>query len=777
MLDNHTEGCNWEDGYQRECDRKSTSIVEGSCRLCSTCRVGYAKATDGISCAKCPETKDGMTSGILAASGILFIILFIFCALIFLKVKSATSGGHGAKTKAVHSTIKRIILTHMQIVTLCFSLSVPWPDMIVTMMNVFASLSSVSQHVTSLSCYAEDDIDVVGRQAAFLYMLTACVLFVPVLFGLILYIWWVVLVPCKFCGWMSCGMRAKLIPSRALCCFQKEVTTSRTKAASKSQRRKSFAELTMLHDTSVKTRDVWTYSIVLFVYMMYPSLIRYAMALLSCRSVDSRMNQFLKDNGNGGSLETYLRTDMEEVCWKGNHLTAVIGLAIPGLLLYGIGLPLIVLFVLWRHRKVHYMNKYVFTYGLLYSGYRKDRWWWESVVLLRKFLVIVVTAFLYEDSMQLHVMMMILIVAFALHHTYLPFHVKQSDDHSPEEEHGVSGLSISGSSISGSSLGVPDMPSSLPKKSSWSRVREASKKKQKSQPRKSIGISTGSTANITENGLLLHRLERNSLLALLLLLWAANVFVISEEQCNSYLCIGLTVACIASNVIFIIQGLKMFTKYFLARTKIAQHVSKFVGKKLHGSKTFSKVSKSMSIFSHADTNEIKNEKVTNSVELTAGSIELSTSVGANKGNPEMKFTGFTKDQVKSNPLNNGKGKGKGKGKNRKVIQKQYTRGSKNMKRGSKNMKRGSKNMKKKSTKKSSGSKDVEFHVDPGTGRRYSYNVATMETAWVDKEEDKKDENTELTIEVMAETDSVTIHTDKSGRKYSFNEKTKETKWL
>ena len=40
MLDNHTEGCNWEDGYQRECDRKSTSFIEGSCRLCSTCRVG-----------------------------------------------------------------------------------------------------------------------------------------------------------------------------------------------------------------------------------------------------------------------------------------------------------------------------------------------------------------------------------------------------------------------------------------------------------------------------------------------------------------------------------------------------------------------------------------------------------------------------------------------------------------------------------------------------------------------------------------------------------------
>ena len=106
------------------------------------------------------------------------------------------------------------------------------------------------------------------------------------------------------------------------------------------------------------------------------------------------------------------------------------------------------------------------------------------------------------------------------------------------------------------------------------------------------------------------------------------------------------------------------------------------------------------------------------------------------------------------------GKGKGKGKNRQVIQKQYTRGSKNMKSNS--------------TKKSSGSEDFEIHMDPGTGRRYSYNAATKETAWVDEEEENKDS----TIEVVAETDSVTVHTDdKSGRRYSFNANTKETKWL
>ena len=49
------------------------------------------------------------------------------------------------------------------------------------------------------------------------------------------------------------------------------------------RKRLSFQEVEVLQDTTVKTRDVWTYSIVLFCFMVWPSLIRFAMALLSCR--------------------------------------------------------------------------------------------------------------------------------------------------------------------------------------------------------------------------------------------------------------------------------------------------------------------------------------------------------------------------------------------------------------------------------------------------------------------------------------------------------------
>ena len=225
------------------------------------------------------------------------------------------------KTKAVHSTIKRIMLTHMQIVTLCFSLHVPWPNLLITMvsgevgvahcmcgslhvwltecffpvvffvlsllsplpthhhhhqMDIFSSLSSVSQHVISMSCYVEDveGSNPVRKQAAFLYLLTGCILLVPLLFGVVLYIWWLILVPLRCCRWMSCGLSRKLVVSR-ICCCQKKTNVSRTDVqlrmhsnARSKRKRLSFQEVEVLQDTTVKTRDVWTYSIVLFCFMV-----------------------------------------------------------------------------------------------------------------------------------------------------------------------------------------------------------------------------------------------------------------------------------------------------------------------------------------------------------------------------------------------------------------------------------------------------------------------------------------------------------------------------
>ena len=49
--------------------------------------------------------------------------------------------------------------------------------------------------------------------------------------------------------------------------------------------------------------------------------------------------------------ESRLIADMEVICWKGQHLGWTIGLSIPMILIYVIGIPALGLGLLTRHRK------------------------------------------------------------------------------------------------------------------------------------------------------------------------------------------------------------------------------------------------------------------------------------------------------------------------------------------------------------------------------------------------------------------------------------------
>ena len=63
------------------------------------------------------------------------------------------------------------------------------------------------------------------------------------------------------------------------------------------------------------------------------------------------------------------------------------------------------------------------------------------------------------------------------------------------------------------------------------------------------------------------------------------------------------------------------------------------------------------------------------------------------------------------------------------------------------------------------SSETTIHVDPATGRRYSYNTQTNTTDWLPED-----------IEVKIEEECEVLE-DGAGRRYSWNPRTDETKWL
>ena len=286
-------------------------------------------------------------------------MVFFFLALIVLKIKSATNRSQGAKTKAVHSTIKRILLTHFQAIALCMSLNVQWPMVVYTLMRIFSTMSSVSEHVGGLGCYSIGVAIVktgVHKQATFLYFTTIVILSVPVALGVLLWLYWLVLFP--YCTCMACGSGRKLVQSSGMprCCRRpdsqhcvvgeggggkeeekkkedeeeeeqqqqqkgekpRRATWFRSEAFSKSRRRlnqsqsvdqvpeQSGADADSVGEYNVvKTRDVWSYSVVLFMYLLFPSLVRYPLIMMGCQA--SGYNA-----ATDPVHQLYLRIDMEE---------------------------------------------------------------------------------------------------------------------------------------------------------------------------------------------------------------------------------------------------------------------------------------------------------------------------------------------------------------------------------------------------------------------------------------------------------------------------------
>ena len=97
---------------------------------CSKCEDGYVQVAATDKCEKCQSSKLSIVFIILA---ILISIIF-FILLIAFKMR-----GKGSK-KAEHSTMKRTLLTHMQMVTIIMSLVVPWPTSVRVVMSAVSSM-------------------------------------------------------------------------------------------------------------------------------------------------------------------------------------------------------------------------------------------------------------------------------------------------------------------------------------------------------------------------------------------------------------------------------------------------------------------------------------------------------------------------------------------------------------------------------------------------------------------------------------------------------------
>ena len=107
-----------------------------------------------------------------------------------------------------------------------------------------------------------------------------------------------------------------------------------------------------------------------------------------------------------------LYDDLEEVCWKGNHLKIVFAISLPGLFLWAFGMPFLGLYMVKKSRadlaalefhsdpaiysSLRDRNK--LRLGFLTQGYEENYFYWEIVLLMRKTILVLLMTFMAPVS-------------------------------------------------------------------------------------------------------------------------------------------------------------------------------------------------------------------------------------------------------------------------------------------------------------------------------------------------------------------------------------------
>ena len=170
-------------------------------------------------------------------------------------------------------------------------------------------------------------------------------------------------------------------------------------------------------------------SCVALLYLIWPSLCSQTFSLFACRSIC-------------GENTSYLRADLDEVCWEGRHLHYALGLGFPMLVFYVMGLPVLAYLrvgAMQRSLNERQKNSGNYTegldlfkeehnmYGLFYSAFRKETWWWEGTVAARKIIIAMIGVFGAEmESMQVHLTSMLVVLILLVTAQVRPFGGKKS---------------------------------------------------------------------------------------------------------------------------------------------------------------------------------------------------------------------------------------------------------------------------------------------------------------------------------------------------------------
>jgi hypothetical protein len=139
-------------------------------------------------------------------------------------------------------------------------------------------------------------------------------------------------------------------------------------------------------------------TLVVLFFLVHPSLVKEYFDIFNCRRLEGQL---------------WLNSDLSIRCFDAQHTTYAIGVALPAIIVWGIGVPSFILGVLVRRHRLLYRVSTKARFGFLYNGFKRTHFYWEFLILYRKILIISLAVFLGSESVPVQALsVMVILVSF-----------------------------------------------------------------------------------------------------------------------------------------------------------------------------------------------------------------------------------------------------------------------------------------------------------------------------------------------------------------------------
>lgn len=302
--------------------------------VCDVCEKGWSK-DDGV-CLKCPENI-GRTVSLTILIPIICILIIIFL------IKTANPSNN--KKEEVNGVVK-IFMNYAQVFSLASSFQINWPSLIKYLFERAKEFSSPRVSFYSSDCalgwvYYDKFIVYLALPIVYILMSTIIIFIVSL-----------------------CYCKKKKSKLQRLHQSQRQIYIDNT-------------------PTCIEFFTAWEKTaVVVGTFLSWPTIVEKTLEIMNCEKI-------------GG--EYYLVKDVSVVCYNRQHYT-FLSIGYAGLILYGVGIPLLGFRLLYKYRFRLYdmQNRYDGSTPLsfLFLGYRENRWYYEFIIMGKKAGLILLSVFL-----------------------------------------------------------------------------------------------------------------------------------------------------------------------------------------------------------------------------------------------------------------------------------------------------------------------------------------------------------------------------------------------